>query len=136
MTKYADIFKLQQQVLEGAPADNDTVRSNHFQDHASTDAYKQGEEQQLRDISKDTCKHLSKIEPQGSDTVRSEPWSHLPMNVASNEGATCLLTPEAIALEPSQITTVRYKHIASLADPPSWYDTTHFIRGCIDKKLC
>jgi hypothetical protein len=49
------------------------------------------------------------------------------MNVASNEGATCLLPPEASALEPFQGTTVRYKHIGSLADPPSWYDTTHFI---------
>ena len=49
------------------------------------------------------------------------------MIVASNEGATCLLPPEASALEPFQVTTVRYKHIASLADAPSWYDTTHFI---------
>ena len=87
----------------------------------------QGEEQQLRDISKDACKHLPNIKPQESDTVRSNPWSHSPMNVASNEDTTCLLPPEASALEPSQVTTARYKHIASLADAPSWHDTIPFI---------
>jgi hypothetical protein len=126
MTKYANIFTLQQQVLEGDPADNNTVRSNHFQDYASTDAYKQGEEQQLRDISKDAC-YLPNFQPQRSDIVRSKPWSHSPMNVAPNEDATCLLPPEDSAWEPSQDTIVRYKHIASLADAPSWHDTIPFI---------
>ena len=76
------------------------VQSNHSQDHASTDACKQGGRRQftVRDISKDTCKQLPNIKPQGSDTVKSKPWSHLPMNVASNEDATCLLPPKASAL--------------------------------------
>ncbi len=100
---------------------------NHSQDHASTDAYKQREEQHLQDISKDACKHLPNIKLQQLHTVRSEPWSHSPMNVAFNEDATCLLPPEASALEPSQVTTVRYKHIDSLDDAPLWYDSTHFI---------
>ena len=106
------------------------IPSNHFQYHAATDACKQGGERQLtvRDIYKDTCKHLPNVQPQGSEFVRSKSWSHSPMNVASNEDATCLLPPdEASALEPPQVTTARYKNIASLAGAPSWHDTTPYI---------
>ena len=57
------------------------------------------------------------------------------MNVASNEDATCLLPPdEASALEPPQVTTARYTHIASLADAPLWHDNPplyiHTKRDC------
>jgi hypothetical protein len=50
--------------------------NSHSQDHASADAYKQREEQQLQDISKDACKHLPNFQPQGLNTAISKPWSH------------------------------------------------------------
>ncbi len=79
-------------------------------------------------IYKDTCKHLPNVQPQGLEFVRLESWSHSPMNVASNEDATCLPpSNKASALEHPQVTTARYKHIASLADAPSWHDTTPYI---------
>ena len=62
------------------------VPSNHIQDHAFKDACKQGEGQEftVQDIFKDTCKHLPNIQPQGSDIVRSAPWSHALMDKAYN----------------------------------------------------
>ena len=45
------------------------------------------------------------------------------MEEAGNEDAAYLPPPNASAVEPSQVPTVRYNHIASRADAPSWHDT-------------
>ena len=105
------------------------VLSNHFQDHAFTDACKQGggREFTVRVISKDTCKHLPNIQTLGSDTVGSAPWFHALIHVAYNEEATGLPPPDASALEPSQVPTARCKNIASLADTPPWRNKITFI---------
>ena len=52
------------------------------------------------------------------------------MEEAGNEDAAYILPPDASAVEPSQDPTVRYNHVASRVDAPSWHDTIDTVSTC------
>ena len=83
-----------------------------------TDACKQGSKKgfAVRDTSKDFCKRLTNIQPQGSVMSGSSTVLHAPRKEVGYEDVAFLPPPEATNMEHSQVPTVMYHHGVSRVD--------------------
>jgi hypothetical protein len=52
---------------------------------------------------------------------------HAPREEVGYEDVACLPPPEAADVEHSQVPTVRYHHVVSRVDAPSWHDTINLV---------
>jgi len=105
------------------------VPSNYLHDYAFTDACKQGSKKgfAVQDTSKDFFKQLTNIQLQGSVISGSATRLHALMEEVGHEDVACLPPPEATNVEYSQASPVRFHHIFSRVDAPSWHDTINIV---------